>query len=162
MAELESLAKQSADTQAGLEKVLVEATQREESALAEAKAAATVVASLRAGEGSGELLRASKSGRRAMVALAREEKQLGLSGSAEQASDWTWLTNRLGAPIRITSKYCARVRGCRQCMPLPMCGMDCVECVALKLPTGALSTTIGEKEEARAADISMSHTLLIG
>jgi hypothetical protein len=97
VAELESLATQGADTKRTLEEALAEATRREKTALAEAKAAATVVASLRAGEGSGELLRASKSGRRAMVALARAEKQLGLSGSAEQASDWTWLTNRLGA-----------------------------------------------------------------
>ena len=98
VAELEALVTQSADAQAALEVALAEATRREQAALAETKAAATAVANLRAGEGSGDLLRASKSGRRAMVALARAEKQLGLSGSEKQASDWSWLTNRLGAP----------------------------------------------------------------
>ena len=55
------------------------------------------IASLRAGDGSGELLRASKSGRRAMVALARVEKQLNLDASKEHTEDWAWLTNRLAA-----------------------------------------------------------------
>ena len=107
VAELEALVTQSADARAALEVALAEATQREQTALAETKAAATAVASLRAGEGSGDLLRASKSGRRAMVALARAEKQLGLSGSEKQASDWSWLTNRLGA-----SPCCAWLRVC--------------------------------------------------
>jgi hypothetical protein len=50
--------------QTELETASAESARREEAAVAEAAAAAAAVASLRAGDGSGELLRASKSGRR--------------------------------------------------------------------------------------------------
>eukprot|EP01046_Picozoa_sp_COSAG06_P023203 COSAG06_NODE_1830_length_8270_cov_19.516950_6_plen_201_part_00 len=58
--------------QTELETASTESARREEAAVAEAAAAAAAVASLRAGDGSGELLRASKSGRRV-------RKQNGLS-----------------------------------------------------------------------------------
>ena len=70
------------ELKAALEEAEVRQTAAEagaSAAQAEAGVVAAAVASLRAGNGSGELLRASKSGRRAMVALARAEKQLGLS-----------------------------------------------------------------------------------
>ena len=76
VAELETRVLEHEHMQNDLEAKLADAAQRAESAHAEAAAAAATIARLRAGDGSGELLRASKSGRRAMVALARAEKQL--------------------------------------------------------------------------------------
>jgi|EP01047_Picozoa_sp_COSAG01_P022772 hypothetical protein len=82
-------------------------------ARAEAAAAAGAVAALRAGDGSAELLRASKSGRRALVALARAEKALqaqlhgsggappgdgavGRGGGDGGGGGWAWMAERLG------------------------------------------------------------------
>jgi hypothetical protein len=62
--------------QTELETASAESARREEAAVAEAAAAAAAVASLRAGDGSGELLRASKSGRR--VSLRTQNGRFGL------------------------------------------------------------------------------------
>lgn len=76
VAELETQAAEHAQMHSEMEAKLAIASRKEEAAQAEAAAAAAAIARLRSGDGSGELLRASKSGRRAMVALARAEKQL--------------------------------------------------------------------------------------
>ena len=58
-------------------------------------AAAQTVAALRAGEKSAELLRASKSGRRALVALARAEKLAGLKPNIDDATAASGITSCL-------------------------------------------------------------------